>query len=281
MKNKQNIKQAQQTPQASQTPQAAQPFAAMQAVINRLLGPEGCPWDKAQTPKTLCDNLAEEVFELTDAIRRGNDADICEELGDVLFLILLVAKLNAQSGGFGLDDALAKGAEKMIRRHPHVFSHAQVENREQLINNWEQIKREEKAEKACTAGLLDSVSPNLPPLLKAYRIHSKAARAGFTWNDEGDLEGQFKSEWKEWQEAVKNNNPEQMTHEFGDLLFTLVEFGRRHNIKANTALDFTNLRFISRFKQMEALAQARGLDFLSLSLAEKNALWNEVKQTEN
>ena len=274
MKNKQNINQSQQASKANQ------PFAAMQAVIDRLLGPDGCPWDRAQTPKTLCDNLAEEVFELTDAIRRGNDADICEELGDVLFLILLVAKLNAEAGGSGLEQALEKGAEKMIRRHPHVFADAQVENREQLINNWEQIKREEKAKKACTAGILDSVSPSLPPLLKAYRIHSKAARAGFTWNDEGDLEGQFKSEWQEWQQAVKNNNPEQMTHEFGDLLFTLVEFGRRHNIKANTALDFTNLRFVSRFKQMEALAQARGLDFLTLGLDEKNALWNEVKQTE-
>ena len=274
MKNKKIINEGQEYPQI------AQAFGDMQAVIERLLGPDGCPWDKAQTPKTLCDNLVEEVFELTDAIRRGNDGDICEELGDVLFLILLVARLNAGGGGSGLKEALQEGAKKMIRRHPHVFADAQVENKEQLISNWEQIKREEKAEKACTAGLLDSISPNLPPLLKAYRVHSKAARAGFTWNNESDLEDQLNSELQEWQEAVKSNNLEQMTHEFGDVLFTLVEIGRRYNIKANTALDFTNLRFFSRFKQMEALAQARGLDFLALSLDEKNALWAEVKQAE-
>ena len=269
-----------QAGQAGQVGQAPTAFEIMQTVIDTLLGPNGCPWDQAQTPQTLCDNIAEEVFELTDAIRRNNASDICEELGDVLFLILLVAKLNSRAGGADLNKVLKKGAEKMIRRHPHVFSNALVENREQLINNWEQIKREEKAEKANTSGILDSIAPNLPPLLKAYRIHSKAARAGFTWNNEGDLQGQLKSEWQEWQQAVNSANPEQMTHEFGDLLFTLVEFGRRHNLKANTALDFANLRFVSRFKQMEALAQARGLDFIALSLEEKNVLWHEVKQAE-
>ncbi|MBQ4132211.1 MAG: nucleoside triphosphate pyrophosphohydrolase [Desulfovibrionaceae bacterium] len=270
----------------------------MLAVIGRLLGPDGCPWDKAQTPVTLCDNIAEEVFELTYAIRRGEASEICEELGDVLFLTLLIAELSARSGGPGLSDALEKGAAKMIRRHPHVFGEASVNCEAELIANWEAIKRAEKAEQGRDEGLLAGISPGLPPLLRAYRTHSKAARAGFTWEKTTDLQAQLQDEWSEWEAAVAELVPtdaekrekseleeereyaarKKMEEEFGDVLFTLVELGRRHGIKANAALDFAVIKFTSRFNKMEELARELGLDFAKLSLDEKNSLWAEVKR---
>ena len=250
----------------------------MQEVIERLLGPDGCPWDKAQTPISLCDNIVEEVFELTHAVRQGDVAGVCEELGDVLFLVLLIAELSAENGGPGLADALKAGTAKMIRRHPHVFGDAEVKNRTQLIQNWEEIKRAEKAEQGRDDGILSGISPDLPPLLRAYRVHSKAARSGFTWDNNADLENQLEQEWGEWQAAVAGGNLSEMEQEFGDILFTLVELGRRHGIKANAALDFAVIKFTSRFNEMEKLARQRGLDFTKLGLDEMNALWDEVKR---
>jgi len=250
---------------------------SMQKVIDTLLGPEGCPWDKAQTPVTLCDNVAEEVFELTHAIRQGDVDDICEELGDVLFLIMLISKLIECNGGPGLSEVLDKAASKMIRRHPHVFGQAEVNSREELLNNWEAIKKQEKAEKNKTGGALEGIAPDLPPLLRAYRVHSKAARSGFTWHTDADVEEQLESEWKEWHNAVAAADKVEMENEFGDILFTLVELGRRHGIKANSALDFAVIKFSKRFRQMEKLAANKGLDFTKLSLDEMNALWDELK----
>ena len=271
-------------------------------VIERLLGPDGCPWDKAQTPVSLCDNLGEEVFELTHAIRRGDASDMCEELGDVLFLILLIAELSMRSGGPGLAEALEKGAAKMIRRHPHVFGEVMVNNHAELIANWEAIKRAEKAEQGRKDGILAGISPGLPPLLRAYRTHSKAARAGFTWASNAELEAQLAAEWQEWRNALARRTEtlenkgggaggqqpaegeggaaakREMEEEFGDVLFTLVELGRRYGIKANAALDMAVIKFTSRFNSMEALAAQRGLDFTKLGLDEMNALWAEVKR---
>ena len=263
------------------TPGKSEALASMQQVIETLLGPDGCPWDKAQTPVTLCDNLVEEVFELTHAIRQGDSDDICEELGDVLFLVLLISELGKRGGGTGLAEALERGASKMIRRHPHVFGEAEVNNRAELIRNWEEIKKQEKAEKNKTGGALAGVASDLPPLLRAYRVHSRAARAGFSWENVPDVEKQLACEWDEWRAAVEKGDKAEMEQEFGDVLFTLVELGRRHGIKANSALDFAVIKFVSRFNRMEELAGERGLDFTKLGLDEMNALWAEVKDILN
>ncbi len=263
------------------TPGKSEALASMQQVIETLLGPGGCPWDKAQTPVTLCDNLVEEVFELTHAIRQGYSDDICEELGDVLFLVLLISELGKRGGGTGLAEALERGASKMIRRHPHVFGEAEVNNRAELIRNWEEIKKQEKAEKNKTGGALAGVASDLPPLLRAYRVHSRAARAGFSWENAPDVEKQLACEWDEWRAAVEKGDKAEMEQEFGDVLFTLVELGRRHGIKANSALDFAVIKFVSRFNRMEELAEEKGLDFTKLGLDEMNALWAEVKDILN
>lgn len=257
-------------------------LAKIQEVIAALLAPEGCPWDRKQTPKSLCDYIIEEAFELVSAIRADNPDETCEELGDVLFLLLFQAELHARAGKFNLADVVEQNAAKMIRRHPHVFGDTVVKNQEELLRNWERIKRGEKEEKAekdggKPAGAFDSLPVGLPPLLKAYRIHAKAARLGFTWETDADVAGQLESERREWAEACASGSPERMEEEFGDLLFTLVEQGRRRGIKANAALDAANLKFLARYERMEALAQERGLDLLEMSLADKNRLWDEIK----
>ena len=255
-------------------------LARMQEVIDALLGPDGCPWDRKQTPLSLCDYVIEEGFELVSAIRAADTEETAEELGDVLFLLLFITTLHARAGQFDLGEVVARNAAKMIRRHPHVFGDTVLANQEELLRNWERIKRAEKTDKADSgraAGIFDSLPTGLPPLLKAYRIHSKAARVGFTWESDADAKAQFDAEWKEFEAACAGESQERMEEEFGDALFTLVELGRRRGLKANAALDRANLKFLARFERMEALAKQRGLDLAEMPLADKNRLWDEVK----
>lgn len=255
--------------------------AKIQEVIDRLLGPGGCPWDQKQTPKSLCDYIVEEAFELVSAIRADDAAETCEELGDVLFLLLFQATLASRAGQFSLEDVVAQNAAKMIRRHPHVFGDTVVADQEELLRNWERIKRGEKQGGEKPAGTFDSLPEGLPPLLKAYRIHSKAARNGFTWESDADARAQYESELKEFEAACESpdgdQKAEQMEEEFGDLLFTLVELGRRKGVKANAALDRANIKFLARYARMEELARQRGLELMDMGLGDKNRLWDEAK----
>jgi len=253
-------------------------------VITRLIGPDGCPWDKEQTPATLAEYLIEECCELVDAIRSRQAADVREEMGDLLFLLTFVGRLYAKRGAFTLAEALDGASEKMIRRHPHVFNNAQLADRQALHANWERIKREEKsAGQAKSKDVFADLPRNLPPLTKSYRIHAKAAGAGFTWPEDEDVERQVEAEWLELLDAQASGDAAAVEHEFGDHLFSLVEFGRRKGIKAAAALDAAANRFLDRFARMEALARERGLDFKSLSLDDKDELWEAVKiaQTHN
>ncbi len=281
------------------SPTSPQGLQAVIDVIDRLLAPEGCPWDREQTPESLADYVIEECFELVEAIRSGKVHDVREELGDVMFLLAFIGRLYADKGQFTLDEAMEGNAAKMIRRHPHVFAEGECASREELLRNWERIKREEKAAamaaaadgdgdgdgKAASAeetpkGVFDSLPKGLPPLVKAYRLHSKAARVDFTWESDEDVEQQVEAEWLEWLDASASGDKERQEQELGDFLFTIVELGRRKGIKANAALDYATLKFLRRFEGMEALARERGLDFPNLSFEEKDALWNEVKAAE-
>lgn len=260
---------------------AAEAIRELRAVIDRLLGPGGCPWDQQQTPLSLCDYVIEEGYELVEGIR-AQDPDMArEELGDVLFLLLFIARLYERSGDFSLEGSVRENAAKMIRRHPHVFGDLEIKNQEELLKNWERIKRNEHADaEDKPAGVFDSLPSGLPPLLKAYRIHSKAARVGFTWKQDADVVRQMESEWAELQEARASGDPERVEAEFGDYLFTLAEYGRRLGVKANAALDRTNITFLSRFRAMESLARAQGKDIAELTLDEQDALWREAKKAE-
>jgi ATP diphosphatase len=164
----------------------------------------------------------------------------------------------------------------MIRRHPHVYGE-QAASVAEVITNWEQIKKQEKVEKDKDPGVFASLPSSLPPLLRAYRINSKAARVGFTWPTDIDQEAKVAEEWNELQAALTGDNASAREEEFGDYLFSLVEYGRRRGIKANAALARANAKFLDRFEKMEKLARERGLELDRLSLAEMDALWDEIK----
>ncbi|CCO22111.1 nucleoside triphosphate pyrophosphohydrolase [Maridesulfovibrio hydrothermalis] len=244
-------------------------------VISTLLGPDGCPWDKEQTPASLCDYVIEEAFELVEAIRADDKREAMEELGDVMFLLLFIAELYEKNGSFTLADAIDSSSAKMIRRHPHVFADCKVENQDELLKNWEKIKRSEKEK---SEKIFDSLPKGLPPLLKAYRINAKAARTGFTFESDEQCIQQLESEWKEWNTALESGDSKASEEEFGDYLFTLIELGRRKGIKANTALDSTNSKFLDRFSKMEDLAKKQDKDISDMDLIELNKLWNQVKK---
>lgn len=247
-------------------------------VIRELTGPDGCPWDRVQTPQTLADYLVEESHELAAAIRSRNPAEIRDELGDLAFLLLFVAQYYEKNSVFTLSDCLDQARAKMIRRHPHIFGQARFENLDEQLKAWEAIKKAEKEAAHSSSGLFSSLPQSLPALIKAYRIHSKAARSGFTWATDEDVEQQVESEWLEWLDACQQDDPKAQTHELGDMLFTLVELGRRKGIKANEALDLSCRRFLTRYARMEELAQDRNL--ADLTLDEQDELWNQAKSEE-
>ncbi|MBQ7456767.1 MAG: nucleoside triphosphate pyrophosphohydrolase [Desulfovibrio sp.] len=247
-------------------------------VIKRLTAPDGCPWDREQSPESLADYVIEESHELVAAIREGNAEAVQEELGDVAFLLLFLAELYEKKGAFTFADCLNANREKMIRRHPHVFGNTTFENRDEQLKTWEQIKRNEhKDAEGKPQGIFDSLPKSLPSLIKSYRINSKAARAGFTFASDEDVEQQVEAEWLEWIDACANDGLEEQKHELGDLVFTLAELGRRKGIKINEALEYANIRFLTRFARMEAMAKEAGRDFTELSQEEKDALWEKAK----
>ena len=251
-------------------------FDRIVEVIDTLTGPNGCPWDKEQTPQSMCDYLVEECFELVEAIRQNDPAEIAEELGDVLFLLLFIGRCMDREIPDFLQSALAGNVTKMIRRHPHVYGD-KAANVAEVVINWEKIKKQEKAEKDKDPGVFASLPASLPPLLRAYRINSKAARTGFTWPTDTDQEAKLAEEWRELQEALAGDDAAAREEEFGDYLFSLVEYGRRRGIKANSALSVANAKFLRRFESMEKLAVERGLELDRMSLAEMDKLWDEIK----
>ncbi len=255
-------------------------LGALRDVIDRLTAPDGCPWDREQTPESLAEYLIEESHELAAALKAGDVAGAREELGDVAFLLLFVARLFERKGQFSLADALDENRAKMIRRHPHVFAGETFPDLDAQLARWEAIKRAEHEASGAPQGLFASLPPSLPPLIKAYRIHSKAARVGFTWAADEEVEQQVESEWLEWLDVAAGDDTAAQRHELGDMLFSLVELGRRKGIKANDALDAATARFLRRFARMEELARGRGQDFTALSLDEKDELWNEATAEE-
>lgn len=253
---------------------------ALRDVIARLTAPDGCKWDRAQTPDSLTEYVIEESHELVSAIRSGNPEDVCEELGDVAFLLLFITHLYEKAGAFTLSDVLEKNAAKMIHRHPHVFAGEHFANLDEQLKAWERLKQEEHKAEGKPTGLFDSLPRTLEPLARAYRIHSKAARTGFTWESTEDVEQQVETEWLEYVDANTRRDSSAISHELGDLLFSIVELGRRHGLKANAELDAANERFLSRYRFMEEQARAKGLDLAALPLDEKDELWAQAKKAE-
>lgn len=256
------------------------PFEKLVAIMDRLREPDGCPWDREQSYETLRGYLIEECYEVAEALDNGDVDGLREELGDLLFQIIFLARLAKEQRRFTIDDVLRGIAEKMIRRHPHVFGEERVDSSEQVLVNWESIKREEKRQRAgARAGsTLDGIPRALPALLRALRLGEKAARVGFDWERPADILNKVEEEQSELRLALERGRPEEMREEIGDLLFTLAMLARRLQIDPEQALEATNLKFRQRFAWVESELGRRGVALRDAGIEELERLWQQAKQ---
>ena len=246
-------------------------------LIETLKGENGCPWDKIQTTRTMAIYLLEEVYELVDAIETENPDEICEELGDVLFHIFFIARFFEEKGVFDIGDVAGLNKEKMVRRHPHVFGSESAENAGEVRRRWHTIKKNEKNH-IKHQSVLDSVPGGLPALMRAYRISERAARTGFDWDNINGVMEKVKEEWNEFQCALAENRKSDISAEFGDILFTLVNVARFAEIHPETALKDSIKKFETRFRNMEKTVAESGRTLESVSRNELDILWEEVKK---
>jgi len=233
-----------------------------------------CPWDKKQTIATLRPLTIEETYELADAIIDEDWQSIKEELGDLMLHLIFYSKIGSEQNAFSLKDVLDGICEKLIVRHPHIYGDVEVNSEEDVKRNWEQIKMKTGKKDSVLSG----VPKSLPAVVKATRIQEKAKQVGFEWDNVHDVYLKVNEELGELQEAVVANNPAAIEEEFGDVMFSLVNYARFLQIDAETALEKTNKKFISRFQEMEKLAAAAGKNLANMSLQEMDQLWNTIKQ---
>jgi len=236
---------------------------------------EKCPWDRKQTLQSLRQLTIEEMYELADAITENDWQSIKEELGDLLLHIVFYAKIGTEQQQFTIDDVITGICNKLIHRHPHIYGDVQVENEEQVKQNWEKLKLKEGKKST-----LSGVPVSLPALVKAMRLQEKAKQVGFEWDNTQQVIDKVQEEMQELQEAQQTGNQQEVEDEFGDLLFSLVNYSRFLNIDAENALERTNKKFIRRFQQMETLAAQQGRQLSDMTLTEMDGLWNDIKKTE-
>ncbi len=254
-------------------------FEELESIVATLRSENGCPWDREQTHQSLKSNLLEETYEIIEAIESNDSAKICEELGDLLSVIMLQARIGQESGSFDIEQVLTKISEKLIRRHPHVFSGLNVKNTNQVIQNWEQIKLSEEGYQDRNSAL-DGVPIALPSLQRAEKLQTKAARVGFDWNNVAEVLPKIKEEIEEIEACLIDGPIDQVEMEVGDLLFSIVNLARFLNVEAESALRKSNQKFESRFHQMEAHISARGHQLTDYSLEQLDQIWEMVKSDE-
>ncbi len=250
-------------------------------VMARLRAPGGCVWDIEQTHLSLRRYLVEEVYEVLEAIELADGVKLCEELGDLLLQVVFHARVAEESGGFTMQDVVDHVTEKMVRRHPHVFGTITVRDAAEVVVNWEQIKKREKAGER--TGVLDGIPVGLPSLMTAYKLQTKAAKVGFDWPEIGPVWDKIAEELAELREAVLLPAPQgdqNREDELGDVLFTVVNLARFMGIDPETALNRTNNKFRRRFGYVEAGIKERQLDWADVNLADLDALWDEAKVKE-
>lgn len=249
---------------------AQEAFGKLIDIMNDLR--EKCPWDKKQTIQSLRQQTIEELYELADAISEEDWKGIKEELGDMFLHLVFYAKIGQEQGRFSLEEVLTGINEKLIRRHPHVYGDVKLDDADSVKRNWEQIKLKEGKK-----SILSGVPKSLPATVKAMRLQEKAKQVGFEWDNREQVWEKVEEEMKELKEAVALGNQEEVEAEFGDLVFSLINYARFLQVDAEHALALTNQKFLYRFTKMEELAQSRGLQLKDMNLAEMDALWNEIK----
>ena len=257
----------------------------LRETIARLRAPGGCPWDREQTSTTLVPSLLEEAHEVADAIERGTPDDVGEELGDLLINILMQTEIASEQGTFSLETVASMANEKLIRRHPHVFGETNAETSGEVLDQWEEIKKGERAAKGIVTvhSHLDGVALGFPALVRAQKIQKKATKVGFDWRRPEDVVEKIREETDEVEAEIPLRKEEgvtdRLTEEVGDLLFAVVNLSRALGIDAESALREATRKFEGRFHAMEAALPA-GKKFSELSFDEMNALWDQVKKTE-
>lgn len=260
---------------------------------------EKCPWDRKQTNESLRPNTIEEVYELCDALLKDDEANICKELGDVLLHVCFYAKIGSEKGRFDIADVCNMLTDKLIFRHPHVYHRSQVgapepkplpygENGDdadvkhvtssaEVMENWEQIKLKEKnGNKRVLSGVPDA----LPSLIKAYRIQEKARNVGFDWEDKQDVWAKVEEELGELKAELKNEDRDRCLREYGDFIFSIINAGRLYKLNPDTALEYTNQKFIRRFNYIEEQSRLEGKSIKDMTLGEMDELWNKAKALE-
>lgn len=246
-------------------------------IVKILRAPGGCPWDAEQTHESIKKNLIEETYEVIEAINKQDKDLLSEELGDLLLQIALHTEMEKEANTFDFDDVCNGISQKLIIRHPHVFGDVKADTTDEVLTNWEAIKRQTKQLKTTTESML-SVPRELPALMRSTKIQSKASKVGFDWdNIDGALE-KVDEEVKEVRDALKNGSKEDVSEELGDLLFAVVNVTRFADVDAEEALTAATDKFLNRFSLVEKKAQEKGIDMKASSIEELDRLWDEAKK---
>ena len=263
-------------------------FDELANVMSRLRAPGGCPWDREQTYASLAQYLLEETYETFEAIQEadqtGETHNLREELGDVLLQVVFHSTIAEERGDFTIDEVIEGVSQKLVLRHPHVFGDKNLETADDVLNNWDELKRNErtasgKIEKQQDS-ILDEVTLHFPALLEGLKITKKAAKVGFDWENAEQIFDKLDEETKELKNAIGENNAEEISEEIGDLLFVIVNLARKLGVEPETALKKTNRKFRRRFKYIEDQLKKNGKSFEQSDLKEMDALWNNAKISE-
>ncbi len=252
-------------------------FQSLLDIVERLRAPGGCPWDREQTHASLKRNLLEECYEVLEAIDSNDPQALAEELGDILVQVAFHADIARENGEFSVEEVLAHINDKLVRRHPHVFGGETAADAREVERNWERIKEAERKSQGGQRSVVDGIPRDLPALTYAQLLQDRAGRSGFEWDD---VSGVLDKLVEEVEELRRASNEDERVHELGDVMFTIVNLSRWMDVHAEDALRQANARFRSRYLSMEELAARRGLEFDSLPLVQKEALWQEAKQLE-
>lgn len=256
-------------------------YCRLVELMQRLLAPDGCPWDREQSFESLRRYVLEEAAEVVDAIDRGDRDELRDELGDLLLQVVFLGELARREGAFGPDDVIKAIVDKLVRRHPHVFGDAEVDDAGEVLQNWERIKAAERKEgDKPDRGLLGSIPRNLPALLRAQRLGEKVGTVGFEWPDASGPRDKLDEELAELDRALSDGDPDRVEAELGDVLFALVNVARHAKVDAEAALRRANASFIERFEHVEAqvVEHHGGFDRERLSLEQLERYWQEAKR---
>lgn len=255
-------------------------IAPLFEIVRKLRGEGGCAWDRVQTPESMWKCLAEEMYELEEGIAGNDIENICEELGDVLFQLVFIMEIFQERGEIRFSDIVGRAAEKMIRRHPHVYKDAVVNTKKELDAQWDAIKAEEKKNQGQQRlSVLDRVPKGMPSLIRAMKVSKAVVKEGFDWENMAGILKTVKDEIAEFETALESGDKEEAVLEFGDILFTLVNVARSADFHPETALSFSTAKFEKRYRIMEKELRKKDMILSRLSPDEKEMFWQKAKKT--